>query len=549
MKKDVIYIDVEDDITAVIGKVKASDEKIVALVPPKRVGILQSAVNLRLLARSATQADKHLVLITNNQALSALAASATIPVAKNLQSKPELAEIPALDIDDGDDVIDGAQLPVGEHVAAASAVKKGESDADDALLEGISVDEPTEASKQAVPSAARSAAGVSKSKKTGSPNKVPNFNTFRKKMIIIIVSAVLLIGVLIWAIFFAPSATVIIKARTSSVPVSNVAQLGARTDSAASLLESTTQSKEQDVSVEFEGTGKQDVGEKATGTVRFSTGAISNLGLTIPAGTALTSASGSVFRTTESVTFSISNYGGVNAGVIAAESGENYNAASGSVSGAPSGVSASLTGPTSGGTTKEITIVTAADVQAASEKLVQQSGDSVKSELQGGFGNDVTVIPDSFTVDRAAAASNPAVGKEVNGKATLTSKVTYRMVGVSTKSLDEYLTGLLKEQLEDQKAQKVYETGAKAIQFTEFARRGDTASVRIATTGNVGPVIDEDAVKEQVAGKRLGDVQPELEQIDGVESVDVKFPFFWVRTIPNNTDKITIEFDIENASS
>ena len=50
-KKDIIYIDVEDDITAIIGKIKESKEKIIALVPPKRIGVLQSAVNLRLLAR------------------------------------------------------------------------------------------------------------------------------------------------------------------------------------------------------------------------------------------------------------------------------------------------------------------------------------------------------------------------------------------------------------------------------------------------------------------------------------------------------------------
>lgn len=49
MNKDVLYIDVEDDITTIIGKVKASKSKIIALVPPKRVGVLQSAVNLRLL--------------------------------------------------------------------------------------------------------------------------------------------------------------------------------------------------------------------------------------------------------------------------------------------------------------------------------------------------------------------------------------------------------------------------------------------------------------------------------------------------------------------
>ena len=56
MQKDVIYIDTEDDITAIIGKVKAAKAKIVALVPPKRIGAIQSAVNLKLVHRAAEQA-------------------------------------------------------------------------------------------------------------------------------------------------------------------------------------------------------------------------------------------------------------------------------------------------------------------------------------------------------------------------------------------------------------------------------------------------------------------------------------------------------------
>src|SRR6218665_2514188 len=140
MNKDVIYIDVDDDVTAIIGKIKKAKEKIVALVPPKRAGALQSAVNLRLLERMAKNDKKQLVLITNNQALVALAASAKIPVAKNLQSKPELAEVAAIVVDDGDDIIDGSELPVGDHaktvkvrdgtaVVAASALRSDDIDA------------------------------------------------------------------------------------------------------------------------------------------------------------------------------------------------------------------------------------------------------------------------------------------------------------------------------------------------------------------------------------------------------------------------------------
>ena len=98
-KKDVIYVDIEDDITSVIEKVKEAKASIVALVPPKRIGVLQSVVNLKLLQRAATSAKKRVVLITNDQALIGLAAGVAMPVAKNLQSRPELPSMTAAKID------------------------------------------------------------------------------------------------------------------------------------------------------------------------------------------------------------------------------------------------------------------------------------------------------------------------------------------------------------------------------------------------------------------------------------------------------------------
>lgn len=95
MNKDVIYIDVEDDITTIISKIKRSKERIIALVPPRRAGVLQSAVNMRLLTKTAQSADKRIVLVTNDAVLTGLAAASQIPVAKNLQSKPALGQVPA----------------------------------------------------------------------------------------------------------------------------------------------------------------------------------------------------------------------------------------------------------------------------------------------------------------------------------------------------------------------------------------------------------------------------------------------------------------------
>src|SRR3982750_3848561 len=92
--KDVIYIDVDDEITGIIDKIENSPQKVVALVLPKRAASLQSIVNMKLLARSAGTAGKNTVLITSEQALLPLAGAAGLHVAKNLQSKPEVPDAP-----------------------------------------------------------------------------------------------------------------------------------------------------------------------------------------------------------------------------------------------------------------------------------------------------------------------------------------------------------------------------------------------------------------------------------------------------------------------
>lgn len=534
MNKDVLYIDVEDDITAIITKIKASNEKIIALVPPKRIGALQSAVNLRLLNRSATQANKRLVIITSNQALAGLAAAASIPVAKNLQSKPEIAEIPALEIDD-EDVIDGGELPVGEHVASAAGANEPD-DAVDSLIPSVNIDDEP---KQKPPV---------RSKDTPKAKKIPNFNSFRKKLFIGILALILLVGTLVWAFVFAPAATVIITAKTAASPVSGIISLGDSTSVDKGMLRSLTQSSEADASVQFTPTGQKDIGNKAAGTASLSTNSIGNLGTTVPAGTALTASNGLTYYTTSPVTFTINNYSGVPVGIQAADSGEKYNGATGSLSGAPSGVSAKVTDATSGGTSQIVAVVTAADVQSAKEKLVSQSTDDAKNQLTTKFSSDYQVIADSFTVDRSDVVSSPDVGGQAtDGKATLKSKVTYKLSGIAKSDLTQYLTDALKKQMTDQTTQKVYDSGIASAKLSDY-KAGSPASIRLTATGQVGPVINENDIKNEVAGKRFGDVQSELTKINGVSDVEVRFSYFWVNTIPKDTKKITVEFSVQNAN-
>lgn len=547
MNKDVIYIDVEDDITAIIGKVKDSKEKIVALVPPKRIGLLQSAVNLRLLGRTAENGKKRLVLITNNHALMALAASAKIPVAKNLQSKPELPEIAALDIDDGEDIIDGSQLPIGEH--AKMATGNEETTATDAAAEEII----------AAPVGAVSLSKTKADKKGKNKNKVPNFNKFRKRLVFIIIGIVLLIGFLVWAIFFAPRATVVITARTTPTNVNQTVKLGdqATTDFTAGTIKSVTQQKDDPKTISFKATGEENRGKIASGSVNLSAkkcgGNPFSVPSDVPAGTVV-GAGSSNYTTQEATSFSGSSasdgcfiYSSNSpTAITASKKGEDGNVSNGSftVSGRPD---ISGTGSASGGTDDIVKIVTAGDVQAAKKELADSVDSSVKDELTKAFPADVIIITDSFKTAISNVDATPAIGDESSGDAKLTATIAYSMTGVAKSDLDDYLKAAIQSTLDDQATQRVYDSGREKVKFSDFSKKSDEASVTVATTGQLGPKIDDNEIKDKVKGKQFGAIQSDLEAINGVDSAETKFFPFWVNTVPDDVDKITIEFKLDES--
>lgn len=540
MQKDVIYIDVEDDITAIIGKVKDSKEKIVVLVPPKRIGAIQSAVNLKLVHRAADQANKRLVLISNNQALMALAGSAGIPVAKNLQSKPEMAEVPALEVDGDDDIIDGGDLPVGEHAKQADKMEVTELGA-----VAVAADEVEDDS--VAPKAAAAATATAK-KKTSSKTKIPNFDIFRRKLFLILAAGLLFVGFLIWAIFFAPTARIVVLANTSDSALNSRVDLSPTVESSlkAGTIKSEVKTLTRDVSVPFTATGEKDIGERATGTVRMSINDIPSLGTTVPAGTVLTSSGGKTYTTNSSVTFTMSNWTGANTAITATASGSSFNGATGSMSGAPSGVAVRLTDATTGGTDKVAKVVTQSDVDTATPEIAKQANEEeAKAELKKQFGDDYIVIESSFGSDTSEVKPSPAVDAEAaDGKAALSGPAKFTLIGVKKSELAKYLDAYFKQQIDGKPDQKVYDNGLSRVNFTNIASGDGKYSATISTNGKLGPQLDEAGLKEYAKGKRFGEIQSHVEAVTGVESADIKFSPFWVSSAPNDEKRITVEFKI-----
>ena len=538
MSKDVIYVDIEDDITDIVSKVKSSDKPIVALVPPKRMGALQSVVNLKLLARMARTENKRVVVISSNPAFEPLAAVAGLPIAKSLQSRPVVPETE----DDSETidvtVIDGAKIPIGEY--ANGSVDEDEA-IDDEVIDDVSLDDEMEEklSEKKKP--------MSIDKKTKS---VPDFGKFRKKILIIGSIVVLLGGFLVWAIVFAPAATVVVSTRTAKINFSESVKLVTDqkdVDIEQGILLARKFEIVKTSEVEFEPTGEKIVGEKATGEITLTRTDPTVWQIKVPIGTEFTGEDGKVFVSTEAATLEhlLTDKHIATVKVVAKNIGDEYNVSIQSYTSKVLGFTAKGTAMT-GGSKETLVVVSQEDFDKAKDMLVSASESAGKKELFEKFDEDLFAIEASAVVEAREPVSIPAVGEEAkNPKAKMTAETAYSAYGIDKSQMREFLNLKLAKMIENEAGQKVYDNGFDKVFVDSYVNQASGMTGRLKTTAEVGPDISEEFVLEAVRGGRYGEIQRKLGSINGVRSVDVKFSYFWVTTVPKNDERITIKFDTD----
>lgn len=529
MKKDVIYIDVEDDLTSIIEKIKKSDASIAALVPPRRLGVLQSVVNLKLLKRAADEADKKAVLITSDQSLVNLTAGLNIPVARNLQSRPEI--MPEIKDESSEpDVIEGKTMTDNKDSEANS--------------------EPLPSS---TPVTARPKSRANKK------FKIPNINKFRKRLILggLLLAALIAFGV--WALIFAPQATVTIQAKADKIDTNLAVKIeegAAGTNPSEPIIKAEKREDTQNLSEKFTATGKKEVGEKAKGSITIRNCDYSD-GFTLAAG-AQFRADGLTFVSTKSVTVpkftgsasscstSGSNAGTAKVSVQASEIGKEYNLkrqqySIPGVSGKVDAIGTDMTG----GSKKEVTVVTTEDVNKARQKIEDQNHDTIKSELATQFGENIRAIEDTFAVNFSEEAVSPNVDEEAT-EATLTITVVYSMLGVKNDDISQVLNKNLEADIDDSTQQKIYDNGYDNLQINISEKTSASEAIAdFKTAGFIGPNIDTDKLETEIVGMRYGQIEALIASVPGVEDVNIKFSPFWVNKAPK-AEKTTVKLEVAN---
>ncbi|MBR0460381.1 hypothetical protein IJI91_00065 [Candidatus Saccharibacteria bacterium] len=553
MNKETIYIEPENDITDILAKLKNSEQKVVALVPPKKAGVLRSAVNIKLIAKTARDNEKAAVLVTTDPALIKLAAAAKIPVAKTLQSRPEVPtdeDVAALMaseqvIDDMSDQPENDDKDVKDGKDGKDAEKPADkSSKTDKKPEDKSKDDDKTEDKSSKKS----------DKKGKDGKKVPDIKKYRKLIIIGSILFVAIIGFLIWALAIAPKVDIKVSVQTEGQSFNETVTF-TQNESEKNISEGKffveEQKQEQKQSVNFEATGKKDVGNKASGSLKVYIYLKEAGSVSIPAGASFSYGGLTYYASTASSLSWDGNDSNCDSGssissgcrvsnnisITAAEPGDKYNVgAQGSGwSSNVGGVQVESGGSISGGTSDVKTIVTQADIDKAKSGIESKDEEQIKSEFLKSFSDNLYPIDSSFNISVSDASSSPAVNEECSGNATLTVTTTVSMLAVDKGDIEQFI----RDKIELPGDREIYSIGNP--RFDQFVK-GDTGmAAKLKTTLQIGPKITNEEVMEKAKGRKIGEVQSMLKSITGVTDVKIDGNFFWVRSVPDDPNRVNIE--------
>ena len=596
MNKETIYIEPSDDITDILSKLKASDKKIVALVPPKKPTVLLSSVNVKLIARTAKSEKKAVVLITTDDALTKLAMTANLPVAKSLKSRPVMpgeepkseekpaakseaedeteAETEEEDAGEDDDEPETETTEDKDETEEEESATEAEEEDEDAVVDSIEKeeskddddgedddDEDDEKPKDKKKDKKDKKAKKEKSDVTGIKGFIINHKLW------VILGALLLVaitGFLIWAFAYAPEVSVAVSVRTTSSNFSE--NVIFTTQPADEDVEKSTfyvheEKLEKEQAVKFTATGKKDMGDPATGAVVAFYQSKESFTFSFAAGSRFVY-KGLEYEATENASLSwdgendmgCENGSSISKGCLksvkipikATAAGEDYN-----ISGQQNGwtsndfaaVSVYNAEDITGGTSKIVTVVQQSDIDVALDKMKSESSGDGKNELLAKLSNTVTPIEASFKVEATDPKVTPAVGEEVKEGVTpqISTKTSYSVLTVDSVRIEEFI----KKKATIEEGKRLYSVGEPFVEY--FSKSDDkTYSAKLKTTYKVGPEISETEVLEKIQGEKIGRIEPVLKDaFQGISSVKTEKSYFWVNSVPNDPNKIHIELTVE----
>ncbi|HYI22544.1 MAG TPA: baseplate J/gp47 family protein [Candidatus Limnocylindrales bacterium] len=419
----VCYLEIDDEITGAIGRIRAvTDDEVIVVVPPGS-RIATSRINFKLLGKEANERRLNIVAVSDEPQVRALAISAGIPTYDSLPAAEQaLAKFRDADRRLAERAGRSPDEPPAPPRATASA-SAGVAASGDVPTETMVLPSPLREAPsvegRARPATPDSSAGASTAATAatsvlpasvgptavaaGTPAAADTLATRRQRkqsrvsiapLVVIGLLLLLVAGVGYGAYTFLPTATITITPSTTELRPSPFAVTAdphvAVVDVPAGVVPAELVELPLHVTGTFPATGVETRETRAAGQVRFrSENTLDQVA--VPDGTVVATADGTQFLTTQAATipradFATSTPGTVDVPVRAVEAGPRGNVPEGSINQLPAPIAAQLVSvrnprPTDGGQRIEEASVTRADYDAAVDSLAGQLDGALEAAL------------------------------------------------------------------------------------------------------------------------------------------------------------------------
>ncbi len=528
-----IYLEMDEEVTSVIDKIRKTEFTDVVLVVPKDASISQSVVNLKLIKRKADELNKNVSIVTQDKVARNLAAKIGIATATNASDVPRVEKVGT----DETPVAFKGEESAGPLESTNEVIFDKEpimeEPAELTVVEGEDVEEEVEMHEDAHKKADQK-----------EKNLMPKFPW----KWVILVGGFTILGLFIAGYIYLPraKATISVAAEAKPISLDFTGTKDAKLDTTQVVIPTQIVTVTEEQNKQFPTTGQKDAGTKATGQLTVQNGTFSDtppLATFSPVGRP-----DLIYVADQPVTVAAGDKQTVS--VTAQNPGDQYNDFKASyfyaVKDNDPKIIVSCASGMAGGTTKQVSIVSQGDINSAKDSLSKDVTDQVTTDFNT-KASELKIVDDTKSSSVVSSSASPDLNAEAS-TFTMTVKVTMTAIGFNMNDVSSLITAEVNRQLGSTK--QIIDDGSKAAQIAVDSSDIGTGAISgtITTTAYVSSKLDENNIKINLEGLNDSKATNYLAGLDGVQSSKLEYWPTFIKSFPRVKSHIFISVQVADSS-
>lgn len=537
MEKRVLYLEIDEEITSVAEKLRKTAETDIYLVVPKEAALLQSIINLKLLKRQADTLKKEIQIITHDKVGRNLAEQVGINSASRMDDISEKPDIPPLTVAPPMTEIMMKEKDSPLEETKEVVFKKGSvvdmEEPNDRTTEQLNSEETEEPDGGTTEDQDKTGEEGGKKDKQRTGDLLPKF-PYKKFLIIATVLLVVLSGLFY---IFIPMTNINLTIASEKKDMKaniTVDKSATAINQSAGVVPGNYISLEKTITKSYPATGKKNIGTKTQGKITVSN-SYSDIDQTLVAGTRFES-NGLIFRTTADVdvpglTIPAGDIipGTVEVTVVADAPGAKYNIEPGILtipgfSGTAKfeKIKGANTVALVGGSDKEVTIITDADISKAKVSFGEDATTEIKKEGEAKKKEGEVLDAKAEKIDIATVTLSKNSGDETD-KFEVSGKAVFKGLAFKEEDIKKISFENFKSSVPTSKQALEDKLSNVDIVINDVDLEKGTISVESNGSIHLGTKVNTNQIKDEILGYNQTKAKQYLEGLDGVSAVKVEF--------------------------